>query len=57
MGCECCKIAAPEDYEKCHELKASKKYFTAPCGIDIGNKPGAIGSSYTPPKKKRRKRK
>lgn len=42
---------APKDYEKCKELKARKLYFIAPCGIDIGNKPG---SNYTPPKKKRR---
>lgn len=57
MGCDCCKIAAPKDYERCQELKAKKKYFIAPCGIDIGSKPGTIGSNHTPPKKKRRKRK
>lgn len=52
MGCDCCKLAAPKDYEKCHELRKKRKYFDAPCGIEIGNK----GSNYTPPKKKRRKK-
>lgn len=56
MGCDCCKIVAPKDYEKCWELKAKKRYFIAPCGIDIGSKPGTPGSNYTPPKKKRRKK-
>lgn len=54
MGCDCCKIVAPKDYEKCQERRKKKHCFVAPCGHEVGST--GIGSNYTPPKKKRRKK-
>jgi len=61
MGCDCCKIHEPDQYEKCQALQ--EKYnnkntsITAPCGgCEIGGGYHHGGSNYTPPKKKRKKR-
>lgn len=60
MGCECCKIMEPVAYEKCQalqeKLKNKNTSVTAPCGgCEIGGGTHS-GSNYTPPKKKRKKR-
>ena len=57
MGCDCCKVMSPKDYERCKVAKGSfKGRYVAPCGMDFGANPGRVGSNYTPPKKKRKKR-
>lgn len=59
MGCECCKKVAPKDYERCKAKdgnRTCKGFYIAPCGMDFGAKPGNAGSKFTPPKKKRKKR-
>jgi hypothetical protein len=57
MGCECCKVVSPKDYERCKVANGTHKgFYIAPCGMDFGAKPGNVGSNYTPPKKKRKKR-
>lgn len=58
MGCDCCKVVAPKDYKRCKVANGSYKgFYIAPCGMDFGSRPGTPGSNYTPPKKKRKKRK
>lgn len=61
MGCECCKVMTPSQYERCQELDekltAARKSRIAPCGgTDIGLVTPHGGSNYTPPKKKRKKK-
>lgn len=58
MGCECCKVVAPRDYAKCKVANATYKgFYIAPCGESFGAKVGCCGSNYTPPKKKRKRKK
>ena len=57
MGCDCCKVVAPKDYNKCKVVNGTRKgFYIAPCGMDFGAREGQYGSNYTPPKKKRKKR-
>jgi hypothetical protein len=58
MGCDCCKIAQPKHYEKCKVVNDIhfQGLYIAPCGMTFGARPGDVGSNYTPPKKKRKKR-
>lgn len=52
MGCEDCKITYPRDWKKCQKLR-DKHTGVSPCGaIDFKSK-----SNYTPPKKKRKRKK
>lgn len=53
MGCDCCKVVAPSDYELCQKLQERRGEVIAPCGGTTVGK----GSNYTPPKKKKRKKK
>ena len=59
MGCDCCKAVSPKDYSICKVAQGVilTKPYVAPCGMDFGARPGCPGSNYTPPKKKRKKRK
>lgn len=51
MGCECCKVVAQKDYERCKVANGSYSgHYIAPCGMDFER-----GGNYTPPKKKRKK--
>jgi len=57
MGCECCRIDTPERHEKCMKLKtwaeANHKFIESLCGGTSFGK----GSNYTPPKKRKKRRK
>lgn len=59
MGCDCCKVVSPKDYERCKVAQGVilTKPYVAPCGMDFGGRSSSPGSNYTPPKKKRKKRK
>lgn len=58
MGCDCCKIVAPSDYEKCQVMQQSRHEKIAPCGgTTVGGVASGRGSNYTPPKKKRKREK
>lgn len=55
MGCECCKVVAPKDYNTCklsYLQESNKPYnYIAPCGMDFSR-----GSKFTPKRiKKKRK--
>lgn len=53
MGCECCKEENQRDYERCKVANGLRyKSYTAPCGTHFER-----GSNYTPPKKKKKRRK
>lgn len=58
MGCECCKEFSPKKFAKCkvaNNISYKGKYI-APCGVDFSNTYYG-GSNYTPPKKKRKRKK
>ena len=57
MGCDCCKIHAPQDYAKCkvaNEVPHGK--YIAPCGMSFDGSSGGRGSNYTPPKKRKKRK-
>lgn len=57
MGCDCCKMVAPADYEKCQMLQQLRYERIAPCGgTFVGGVAYGHGSNYTPPKKKRKRK-
>ena len=53
MGCECCKIQAPQDYAVCKVAnKIPHGHYIAPCGADFDGS----GSNRTPPKKRKKRK-
>ena len=55
MGCDCCKIDNPKDWLRCQILKELHKGIS-PCGA-VNFKEEPRGSNYTPPKKKKKRKK
>nr|DAO46333.1 MAG TPA: hypothetical protein [Caudoviricetes sp.] len=57
MGCQCCKIQRPKDYAACKvaNKKPFGKWYLAPCGMTFS--PQERGSNYTPPKKRKKRKK
>lgn len=53
MGCEACKTANPKMYYSCKIAKSEPyRTYIASCGMNFER-----GSNYTPPKKKKKRRK
>ena len=55
MGCDCCKSATPQWYRRCmleNREKLGRRYL-APCGYVYEGH----GSNYTPPKKRKKRKK
>lgn len=60
MGCDCCKIMTPDQYEMCQKLdedcKKKRIRILAPCAMcNIGFITPNGGSNYTPPRRKSKK--
>ena len=57
MGCDCRKSATPQWYRRCRLENGEKvgKRYIAPCGYVY--EANGHGSNYTPPKKRKKKRK
>ena len=57
MGCDCCKSATPQWYRRCRLENGDKvgRRYHAPCGYVY--EADGHGSNYTPPKKRKKRKK
>lgn len=57
MGCDCCKSATPQWYRRCRLENGEKVWrrYHEPCGYVY--EADGHGSNYTPPKKRKKRKK